>query len=168
MHQYGQQTRVLSIDVRAEGSTQTIRFSNYAEGNSVYKLASRTSESLARVESATSSREALFEAVDVEVVTTFSFGISLEGIGISVINKKMAELLYASFRGLTAKYSDSTTSVTYDIGVKWIQIDNQLFGGLYPILLYPSVIPKNDKELEIHPCVQMSAIVLKDEGEVFL
>jgi vacuolar protein sorting-associated protein 13A/C len=35
--------------------------------------------------------------------------------------------------------------------IKWIQIDNQLFGGLYPILLYPSVIPKDSKELEIRP-----------------
>ena len=39
-----------------------------------------------------------------------------------------------------------------------------LFGGLYPILLYPSVIPKDGKELEVHPSLQASVIVLKDEG----
>ncbi|GAA5878824.1 hypothetical protein JCM1840_000727, partial [Sporobolomyces johnsonii] len=162
--QHGGHTRVLSIDVRAEGSTQAVTFSNYTEEDSVFKLQRRNTETASRQESITSSRDGVFEAVDVDVVTTFSFGLSLEGIGISVVNKKMQELIYASFRGLTAKYSDSTTSVAYDLGIKWIQIDNQLFGGLYPILLYPSVIPKDGKELEIHPSLQASAVVLKDEA----
>ncbi|GAA5952650.1 hypothetical protein JCM21900_006060 [Sporobolomyces salmonicolor] len=157
-------TRVLSIDVRAEGSTQAVTFSNYTEEDSVFKLQRRNTETASRQESITSSRDGVFEAVDVDVVTTFSFGVSLEGIGISVVNKKMQELIYASFRGLTAKYTDSTTSMAYDLGIKWIQIDNQLFGGLYPILLYPSVIPKDGKELEIHPSLQASAVVLKDEA----
>jgi vacuolar protein sorting-associated protein 13A/C len=156
---------VLSIDVRAEGTTQAIRFFNYTESDSVFKLHRRNTESLSRQESIASSREGVYEAVDIDVVTTFSFGISLEGIGISVVNKKMQELIYASFRGLTAKYSDSTTSVAYDFGIKWIQVDNQLFGGLYPILLYPSVIPKDGKELEVRPSFQGSVIVLKDEGK---
>lgn len=155
---------MLSIDVRVEGETQAIRFSNYDEEDSVFKLQRRNTESLSRQESVASSREGVFEAIDVDVVTTFSFGISLEGIGISVVNKKMQELVYASFRGVTAKYSDSTTNVTYDLGIKWIQVDNQLFGGLYPILLYPSVIPKDGKELEVHPSFQACVIVLKDEG----
>lgn len=95
--------------MRAEGPTQAIRFSNYAEEDSVFKL-QRQNTDLSRQESIASSREAVFEAVDVDVVTTFSFGLSLEGIGISVVNKKMQELIYASFRGVTAKYSDSTTN----------------------------------------------------------
>lgn len=149
-----------------EGETQAVRFSNYDEEDSVFKLQRRNTESLSRQESVASSREGVFEAIDVDVVTTFSFGISLEGIGISIINKKMQELVYASFRGVTAKYSDSTTNVTYDLGIKWIQVDNQLFGGLYPILLYPSVIPKDGKELEVHPSFQACVIVLKDEGMI--
>lgn len=155
----------MSIDVRAEGPTQAIRFSNYAEQDSVFKIQRRGSEPLSRQASPSGSREGTFEAVKIEAVTTFSFGISLEGIGISIVTKKMQELIYASFRGVTAKYSDSTTSVSYDLGIKWIQVDNQLFGGLYPILLYPSVIPKDGKELEVHPSFQASVIVLKDEGK---
>lgn len=158
------QTAVLSIDVRAEGATQAITFSNYVEEDSVFKLQRRNAEAAS---STASSRDAGFEAIDVEVVTTFSLGINFEGVGISLVNKKMQELIYASFRGFTASYSDSTTNVAYEIGIKWIQIDNQLFGGLYPILLYPSVIPKDSKELEIRPSLQASAIVLKDEGEAF-
>ncbi|BGP21450.1 Vacuolar protein sorting-associated protein 13 [Rhodotorula toruloides] len=157
-------TAVISIDVRAEGSTQAVTFSNYVEEDSVFKLQRRNTEMLSRAESIASSRDAVFEAVDVDVVTTFSLSVNLEGIGISVVNRKMQELIYASFRGVTAKYSDSTTNVAYDVGIKWIQIDNQLFGGLYPILLYPSVIPKDSKELEVHPSLQVSAILLKDEA----
>lgn len=160
-------TKVMSIDVRAEGPTQAIRFSNYAEDDSVYKIQRRSSEPLSRQQSPTGTREGAFEAVNVEVVTTFSFGVSLEGIGISLVTKKMQELIYASFRGVTAKYTDSTTNYAYDLGVKWIQVDNQLFGGLYPILLYPSVIPKDGKDLEVHPSFQASVIVLKDEGSPF-
>lgn len=98
----------------------------------------------------------------------------------------MQELVYISFRGVSATYTDSTTSIAYDLGVKWIQIDNQLFGecslhscpeyshsimmhtlgGLYPILLYPSVIPSDGKDLEVHPSLQGSVVVLKDEGQL--
>lgn len=112
----------MSIDVRAEGPTQAITFSNYVEEDSVFKLQRRNAESLSRQDSIASSRDGVFEAVDVDVVTTFSFGISLEGVGISIVNKKMQELIYASFRGITAKYSDSTTNVAYDVSIKWIQL----------------------------------------------
>ncbi|GAA5859573.1 hypothetical protein JCM8547_006147 [Rhodosporidiobolus lusitaniae] len=162
-HQNGH-TQVVSVDVRAEGSTQAVTFSNYVEEDSVFKLQRRNTETASRQESIASSREGVFEAVDVDVSTTFSFGVALEGIGISVVNRNMQELIYASFRGVTAKYADSTTNIAYDLGIKWIQIDNQLFGGLYPILLYPSVIPKDSKELEVHPSLQASAIIIKDEA----
>lgn len=50
-------------------------------------------------------------------------------------------------------------------GTYSLPADNQLFGGLYPILLYPSVIPKDGKELEVHPSLQASVIILKDDCE---
>ncbi|GAA5849449.1 hypothetical protein JCM5353_001982 [Sporobolomyces roseus] len=157
-------TRTLSIDVRAESTAQVIAFSNYAEEASVFKLQRRNTDATSRPGSVMSNRDVVFEEVDVDNVTTFSFSLNLEGIGMSVVNKSMQELVYASFRGLTAKYSDSTTNVAYELGIKWIQIDNQLFGGIFPILLYPSVIPKDGKELEVHPSLQASAIILKDRA----
>lgn len=126
----GQHTRVMSIDVRAEGPTQAVTFSNYDEEDSVFKIQRRPSDTVSRQESIASSREGVFEAVDVDVVTTFSFGVSLEGVGISLVNKKMQELIYASFRGLTAKYSDSTTNVAYDVSCKWIQVGESISGAL--------------------------------------
>lgn len=162
--QFQGHTRTLSIDVRAESTAQVIAFSNYAEEASVFKLQRRNTDATSRPGSVMSNRDVVFEEVDVDNVTTFSFSLNLEGIGMSVVNKSMQELVYASFRGLTAKYSDSTTNVAYELGIKWIQIDNQLFGGIFPILLYPSVIPKDGKELEVHPSLQASAIILKDRG----
>lgn len=126
--------QAVSIDVRAEGPTQSIRFSNYAAEDSVFKLqqpnGGRSSDLVSRAQSVgtSSSKEAVFEAVDVDIVTTFSFGVDFEGVGISIVTHKMQELVYVSFRSVSATYTDSTTSIAYDLGVKWIQIDNQLFG----------------------------------------
>ncbi|CAG8741024.1 11965_t:CDS:2, partial [Acaulospora colombiana] len=47
--------------------------------------------------------------------------IRLEGIGISVINKRMQELLYASMRALEFKYNDSTLYNSIHFVVKWLQ-----------------------------------------------
>ncbi|CAG8707212.1 4974_t:CDS:2, partial [Acaulospora morrowiae] len=101
--------------------------------------------------------------IDVDSVTTLTFQIRLKGIGISVINKRMQELLYATMRGLEFKYSDSTLYQSINFTLKWLQIDNQLYGGLCPIILYPTVIPKDTKETEIHPAFQTSLIKAKDE-----
>ena len=109
-----------------------------------------------------------FEAKEEKSPTTFSVNLALEGIGISVINREMVELLYASFRGIKLAYGDSATSQAVRFSIKWIQIDNQLFGGIFPLLLYPSVIPRDGKELEVHPNLQVSVILLKDQGESFL
>ena len=34
--------------------------------------------------------------------------------------------------------------------------------GLFPIILYPTVVPKDGKELESHPTLQASVAILKD------
>lgn len=138
--------------------------SDWNEDLSVYKLQRRNTPSLSRTESFSSSREG-FEEVDVDVVTNFAFHINLEGVGISVINRRLQELAYASFRGLALSYIDSTTAQSIKLECKWIQIDNQLFGGIFPIFLYPAVIPRDSKELEIHPNLSASVILLKDQGE---
>lgn len=88
----------------------------------MFKLQRRGSETMSQRESVASSRDGVFEAVDVDVKTTFTFAANLEGVGISIVNKRMQELVYASFRGLNAKYSDSTTNVAYDVSCKWIQV----------------------------------------------
>ncbi|CAG8629647.1 9806_t:CDS:10, partial [Dentiscutata heterogama] len=75
------------------------------------------------------------------------------------------ELAYASVRGLEFTYNDSTLYQSINFFVKWLQIDNQLYGGIYPIILYPTVIPKeaNDSEL-VHPAFHASLTKAKDDS----
>ena len=108
---------------------------------------------------------ASFETVTVNEKPTLSFSLDFEGIGISVVNRHLQELVYLSFRGLKLAYTDYPQYYDANLDCKWIQIDNQLFGGVYPTAFYPTVVPKDGKELESHPTLQLSAAVLKDEGE---
>ena len=159
---------MVSLDVLAEGHYQLLRITNYDESQSLFKLQRRdTSMSMSRT-SSQSSRDVEFEAKEQKTPITFSVNMSLEGIGISLINRDMVELLYASFRGIRLAYGDSATSQSVRFSIKWIQIDNQLFGGIFPLLLYPSVIPRDGKELEVHPNLQCQVILMKDQGETRL
>lgn len=115
-----------------------------------------------------SSRDAEFEAKETKTPTTFSANVSFEGIGISFVDRNMRELLYASFRGIRLSYGDSAISQSLRFSIKWIQFDNQLFNSVYPLLFYPSVIPRDGKELEVHPNLQVSVTLLKDQGEQLL
>lgn len=104
-----------------------------------------------------------FETISVSEKPTMNITVELEGIGISVISRRPDELLYFSLRGLKLGYSDYPQYYDVFVDCKWIQIDNQLFGGLFPIIFYPTVVPKDGKELESHPTLQSSVTVLKDQ-----
>ncbi|KAF0534769.1 vacuolar protein sorting-associated protein 13 [Gigaspora margarita] len=149
---------ILAIEVVADGPTQVLLLSNYNQSESLYRP---------KAPSVTSSNtdNSAFEVIDVDMVITLTFQIRLEGIGISVVNKRMQELAYASVRGLEFTYNDSTLYQSVNFFVKWLQIDNQLYGGIYPIILYPTVIPKdtNDSEL-VHRAFHASLTKAKDES----
>ncbi|KZO93498.1 vacuolar protein sorting-associated protein 13 [Calocera viscosa TUFC12733] len=152
-------SRAVSLDIRADGPTQTLVISNYDEIYSLYKPKRQSTSS-----SPLGSRDAGFEAVEEEAVVTFTINIQLEGIGLSVVTRKLQELVYVSLRGLDFQYTDSTTAQSVNVAFKWIQIDNQLYGGIFPIILYPTSIPHAGKELDVHPALQTSAIILKDKA----
>ncbi|KIR37167.1 vacuolar protein sorting-associated protein vps13 [Cryptococcus deuterogattii MMRL2647] len=161
----------VSIDVRADGGSQLLTISPYNEETSVYKPtrpggAIRRSESTASLSSSTVA----FETISVSEKPTMNITVELEGIGISVISRRPDELLYISLRGLKLGYSDYPQYYDVFVDCKWIQIDNQLFGGLFPIIFYPTVVPKDGKELESHPTLQSSVTVLKDQshGVIFV
>ncbi len=159
----GRGTRVMSLDVRADGPTQTLVLSNYSESNSNFKL-TRQNSNLSRTDTMSTMRDAGFEAVDVDTRIIWSFNLELEGVGISIINRNVQELAYVSFKGLEVHYTESDVTTAINLICKWIQIDNQLFGGLFPIVLYPTVLPKDGKDLEVHPTLQVSLIRLKDQS----
>jgi len=148
---------IMSIDIIVQGSTQVLRLSTYNQSQSIYRP--QPSSSSASV--ASSAREG-FETVDIQHIVNFTFSIKLTGIGISFVNKHMQEIAYATARDLDIKITDSNMYTSLRTTVKWLQIDNQLFGSIYPILLYPSALPKEDGKIMV-PTFQLGLDRVKDE-----
>ncbi|KAF2739591.1 vacuolar protein sorting-associated protein 13 [Polyplosphaeria fusca] len=147
--------KTIDLNVVAAGPTQTLELSNYKPSKSLYKMKSGTGSS---------STAGGFEVKDVDTSVNFKAQLRLAGIGISLVNRQLRELVYVTLRDIEMKYSDSDTYQMVTLAVKWIQIDNQLYGGIFPIIFYPSVVPKTGKEMEAHPIFQMSLTRVKDDS----
>lgn len=151
---------IVDLNVIADGPTQSLVISNYDPGVSLYKLNSNRLSSTAVDK---------FEAAEDEnyhtrVVTRF------EGFGISLINARGQELCYMTLRGLEVRYNESDLYQNLSVKLKWIQVDNQLYGGIFPIVIYPSVVPKSGKEMNNHPSFSASVCKVKDDlhGVLFI
>ncbi|KAK4120703.1 vacuolar protein sorting-associated protein 13 [Parathielavia appendiculata] len=149
------QAKIIDINVTADGPTQTLILSNFKQSKSLYRQRSNAGS--------TSSREG-FEAKELDTNTTFRAQLRLSGIGISLINSQLKELAYITFRDVQLRYSDSPMYQTVSLAVKWIQIDNQLYGGIFPMILYPSVVPKRAQEIEAHPSLHAMVTRVKDDS----
>lgn len=163
MQQTNNKNVMISTDIQADGNSQVLVVSVYNPDTSVYKPARRGHGGMRRSDSTDSISTQQFETEAPAAKPNMTISVELEGVGLSVITKSAAELIYLSLRGLTVTYSDYPTYYEGNVDCKWIQIDNQLFGGLFPIILYPTVIPKDGKELESHPTLQTTVAVLKDQ-----
>ncbi|KAL1697196.1 hypothetical protein GGG16DRAFT_107114 [Schizophyllum commune] len=160
--------RVVSLDVRADGPRQILEISNYVEELSVYKPRPRSNSTATRQDSI-SSTEA-FEAVSDEVKPNLTFDIDFEGIGISLINKKLTEVVYMTLTQLKFEYSDSPVAQAINLTCGSIQLDNQLHDAIYPVILQPTPIPKEANGVAGLPTIQSSLMWLKDQehGVVFI
>ena len=148
--------KIIDLNIAAEGPTQTLVLSNY-----------RPSKSLYRQKTASSSQTSMatsFEVKEIDSDVTFKAQLRLAGIGVSLVNTKLKELLYLTLREIELKYNESKLYQTFNSTIKWIQIDNQLYGGIFPILLYPSVVPKTGKEMEAHPIFHAMVTRVKDDS----
>ncbi|KAF5355629.1 hypothetical protein D9756_003767 [Leucocoprinus leucothites] len=154
-------TRAVSLDVRADGYKQILRITNYDPDQSLYKPRFR-SASLSRQDTF-SSAEA-FEAVTEQIEISLSVLVDLNGIGLSLVNRHMVEVLYATIDNLKFEYTDSTTAQAVNLACGHLQIDNQLHDALYPVVLQPIPIPKDTSGVGALPTVQASVIWLKDQG----
>lgn len=157
----GHGNRVISIDVRADGPTQTVVLSNYSEALSNFKIKRRNSRS--DTISSRSSTEVGFESVDVDTDIISSFGIMFSGVGISLMDRRVQEIAYVSFSDLEMRYNESQATRSYGLTIKWMQIDNQLWGALFPISLYPANLPKDKTALETLPTLQVAVVESKDK-----
>ncbi|KAF2130259.1 vacuolar protein sorting-associated protein 13 [Dothidotthia symphoricarpi CBS 119687] len=152
--QEGGGMKVIDLNVVAAGPTQTLEVSNYKPSKSLYKQKSGMA----------SSATTGFEVKEMDTDVTFKAQLRLAGIGVSLVNRHLRELVYVTLRDIEFKYSDSALYQMVNMQVKWIQIDNQLYGGIFPIIFYPSVVPKTGKEMEAHPIIQTSVTRVKDDS----
>lgn len=148
--------KIIDINIVADGPTQTLVLSNYKQSKSLYqqKTGHQSQGSVATG----------FEVKEMDSEVKFKAQLRLAGFGISLVNKQLRELLYLTFREIEIKYGDSELYQTLNSTIKWIQIDNQLYGGIFPILLYPSVVPKTGKEMEAHPIFHSMITRVKDDS----
>jgi vacuolar protein sorting-associated protein 13A/C len=100
-----------------------------------------------------------------EIPPTLTFTLDLEGIGLSLMNWKMLEVVYLSMNSLKFEYSSSLVAQAVNLSLGLLQIDNQLHDAIYPVLLQPTPIPKEASAVASPPTIQASAIWLNDEGE---
>ncbi|KAG0226679.1 hypothetical protein BGW42_003469 [Actinomortierella wolfii] len=161
---------IISIDVVAEGPVQVLVLADYDSKQSMFKQRSSSQLTLAERgdERGTNggNRELAkegFEVIDVDSVVNFSFQVRLEGIGISILNQRMQELIYLSMTGLELRYTDSNMYQSLNMMVRWLQIDNQLYGGSSPIILAPTQLPKDSKDAQAHPTLHGALVRAKDD-----
>ena len=148
----------IDLNVAAEGPTQTLVLSDYRPSKSLYKPKANTSHT--SVSAAQS-----FEVVDNDSGVTLRTQFRFAGIGVSLINTKLKELAYVTFRDMELTYTESSLYQTLNLMVKWIQIDNQLYGGIFPIVLYPSVVQKTGQEMEVHPSLHCALTRVKNDSK---
>ncbi|KAK7058962.1 Vacuolar protein sorting-associated protein 13 [Paramarasmius palmivorus] len=156
--------RTVSLDVRADGTKQILRITNYNAQQSLYKPRARSSSgTLSRQDTVSSSVEA-FEAVTEEIPPTFGFKVDFAGIGVSLVNKKLVEVIYLSMDKLLLEYTISPTARAFNLSCGSLQVDNQLHDALFPVILQPTPVPKESNTVAALPTVQASVILLNDEA----
>lgn len=150
---------IVDLNVVADGPTQALVITNYKPELSLYKLKSgnNTSSSLS------SEKGDRFEVRDEDKNLFTKVVVSFEGLGISLINTRLQELCYVTLSGLELRYNESDLYQTVSVKLKWMQIDNQLFGGVFPNILYPTAIQKTSKEMSNHPVLSGSISKVKDD-----
>ena len=153
----------MSLDVRADRHKQILRITHYVPEHSLYKPKHRTTGSLSRSDTLGSAEA--FEAVSEDAAPTLKVEVDLAGIGISLINRKMIEVVYASLESLRFEYNNTPVSQAATLCCGSLQIDNQLHDALYPVLLQPSPVSKEvSGTAAVPPTIQASVVWLKDQG----
>ncbi|KAK0465028.1 vacuolar protein sorting-associated protein 13 [Desarmillaria tabescens] len=165
----GQRNRIVSLDVRADGHKQILRITNYNPEHSLYKPKNRSLSGSVSRQDTISSAEA-FEAITEDIVPTFGFSINFAGIGISLVNRRLIEVIFVSMNTLSFDYTNSPVAQTVNISCGNLQIDNQLHDALYPVILQPTPMPKESNGVAPLPTVQASVIWLNDaeHGVLFI
>ena len=155
------------MDARASGHQQVLRLSDYNEETSPYRPKSRnTSGSGLRVDSMSSGTEA-FEAVTDDIQPGFMLDVNLDGIGVSLVNRRVIEVVYLSLERLKVEYTASSVAQSVNLSCGTVQIDNQLHDATFPVVLQPTPISGQASDIAALPTVQFSLTLLNDQGDGF-
>jgi vacuolar protein sorting-associated protein 13A/C len=157
-------TSVISMDVRASGHQQVLRLSNYNEETSLYRPKLHSSSSSLRVDTISSGAEA-FEAITEDNQPSFLLDVVFEGIGVSLVNRRVIEVVYLSLESLKLDYTSSVVAQSVNLSCGTLQIDNQLHDATFPVVLQPTPIASNVSNVAALPTVQLSLLWLNDQGE---
>lgn len=149
---------IVDLNVIADNTIQALVISDYDPSTSLYKINNRTSSET----TLSGKSQGGFKATEKEENYHAKILFKFEGVNISLINLKNQELCLTSIKGTELRYNESDLYQNVSLKMKWIQIDNQLFSCIYPILLYPSVVPKSTNEMSDHPA--FSASVSRQKG----
>ncbi|KAI8929325.1 hypothetical protein BC831DRAFT_410850 [Entophlyctis helioformis] len=141
---------LLLIEVVADGPATIVKLKPYMDGNSKKMLKDDTA-----------SQSDMGDASRKEAKILHTVQVRMEGIGISVIGRNMQEIAYASAKSLMFMWTDTEDSQAVAFSLKWLQIDNQMYGAVEPIFLYPTVIPVEGKE-DNRPVLMLSLCKSKD------
>jgi len=159
------ETKSIGFDIWAsdDGTTQHLDIKYYVEtSKSLYRSRTNASTTSLRSQAEDQGFVVNQKAVSDRVRTSVRILLK-EGIGVSFINSaRSMELAYLVLQDIRIKVRETETEYTSSLEVRWIQLDNELFGGFYPIILYPTVVPKTEKELADHPIFNLSGVLLKD------
>ncbi|CAO3621876.1 unnamed protein product [Mucor fragilis] len=158
----GLENNTLSIDVVADDSALVLRLTDFDLSKSLYRPKSSGTSTLASTSREGSVRDA-FETVTIQHVVNYTMELDLAGFGISLINRHAQEIAFASIKGLDFKYTDSNMYQSVRLALQWLQIDDQLYNSTYPILCYPTTLPKVSSELSTHPTLHIALDKVKDD-----
>ncbi|KAG6900136.1 hypothetical protein C0993_002481 [Termitomyces sp. T159_Od127] len=157
------QMTAVSLDIRANGHRQVLRITDYSPEHSVYKPRPRSSPVLLARQDTLSSNPEAFEAVAEQVSPILTFTLDLAGIGVSLVNKRVVEVLYVLLDALKMEYTNSAVAQAFNMSCGTVQVDNQLHDALYPVVIQPTPVKKESTGVAALPTVQISVLWLKDQ-----
>nr|KAJ3420850.1 hypothetical protein HK105_005137 [Polyrhizophydium stewartii] len=139
---------ILAIEIAAEGPSTVVRLMPYNDTSRTLKHSASTQSELTLPKPKVSK---ILQMVQ----------LRMEGIGISFISRDMQEIAYASAKTLLVDWTDTEDDQALVFSLKWLQIDNQIYGCMEPIFVYPTILSKEGKE-DFQPVLMMSLCKSKD------
>lgn len=156
----GEKMHLVDLHVVADGPTQALLITNYNPEVSLYKLRNKKKASSLSLNE--SGEVFVADENDEEFQTRLVF--SFNGIGVSLIDANLREILYLNMQGIEMRYNESDLYKTFSWNIKWLQADNQLFTSNSQNIIYPTTVKKTEEELKEHPVLSGSISKVKDDS----